>query len=359
MKMTGQPIVSFCIPTYNRIDMLEELVRNILSSPNPHIEIIVMDDYSNDGTVETLQAIDDSRLHVYAHNRKTSPFLNWYDALNKASGDWIFHVNDRDWIDAAQIDLLIQTLQELELQNVGFAVAGEKISDTQTVEIHNEGYETLSEFALRFSHPTGQIFRREDWDSIPDKEQYFNDEVYGDYPHGYLYAILGNRKKGAYLLFDICDKAHYRERVQRTISAVYKDRSNKKEWFLPESRYQLLIYAVENLHLIENPAHIKPFVLNSYWRFFSSVTLEWYNNCHNEILKKRYNRPDLETNYLSLLANGFDYINLFREYLANHTFYWADDDFYNRLCELDRQLINWLLSWTNELRRNSPENVYT
>lgn len=344
-------VVSFCIPTYNRVDMLKELVLNILSSPNPNFEIIVMDNCSTDSTLEMLKTISDTRLHVYTHASPVKPFVSWYDTLEKASGNWIFHVIDRDWIDASKIDLLISTLQELDKQNVGFAVAGEKFSkDSGGVQLFSEGLDTLLEFALRHSHPTGQIFRRADWNNISDRRKFFSEEKYGEYPHGYIYAILGNTKKGAYLHFDICDKIHYSKRVIRTISTVYTSNPEKKEWFWPESRYRLLTLAAENTDLITNSAHIKPFMLSRYATFFHAVTREWYANCHNEILKKRYNRPELETNYISLMANGFDYILLFRQYLEENNFHWADEEFYTNLCNLDVQHLYQLTKWTNELR---------
>lgn len=348
--MNHSAVVSFCIPTYNRKDMVIELVLNILSSSRQDIEVVVMDNCSTDDTIAALKSISDLRLKIYEHSHPVSAFKSWYDTLSKGTGDWIFHVNDRDWIDSSKIDLLAQSLRELSILNVGFAVAGEKISPEQPYKIYDEGLSTLCEFAMRFSHPTGQIIKKTVWDSIRNKEEFFNDELYGDYPHGYLYAIIGNHKKGAYLLFDICDKAHYKERVVKTFSTVYATRTNKKEWFLPESRYNLLTLAAVNIHLIENPAFYKLFILDRYVKFFYAVTSEWYNTCNNSILKMRYNRTDLETNYLSLMTNGFDYINLFREYLENNDFDWADKEFYNNLINLDCQLVKWLLEWTESLR---------
>ncbi|MBQ3556037.1 MAG: hypothetical protein IJA09_07475, partial [Bacteroidales bacterium] len=61
------------------------------------------------------------------------------------------------------------------------------------------------------------------------RKKYFADEKYGIYPHGYIYAMLGNYKKGAYLLFDICDKAHYNTRAVLTQSRFYKNKEDKKE----------------------------------------------------------------------------------------------------------------------------------
>ena len=50
------------------------------------------------------------------------------------------------------------------------------------------------------------------------------------------------------------------------------------------------------------------------------------------------------------MTNGFDYITLFREYLETQEFYWLDDDFYEGLCEIDCELVKWLLAYTNNLR---------
>ena len=350
--MSKKVVVSFCISTYKRKDMIEELVRHILSSSNQFIEVIVVDNYSKDETVANLKKIYDSRLKVYECETPRAATEAWYDALSKGSGEWLFQLIDRDWIDITKIDLLVASLQELEKRNVAFAVAGERFSNENDIHVCKDELETLKEFALRYSHPTGQIFRKKDWDSIKNKKLYFIDETYGIYPHGYLYAILGNSKKGAYLLFDICDKAHYSQRVARTTSAFYTSGSKNKEWFMPESRYQLLTLAAENIDLIENAFYRKMIMLDRYVKFFYSVTSEWYGNCHNEILKKRYHREDLETNYISLMVNGFDYIALFREFLEERNYEWADEEFYNALCSLDNKLIAWLLAWTNNLRKS-------
>lgn len=348
--MEKKRVVSFCISTYNRENIVDELVRNILSSQNQNFEVVVVDDCSDDRTVERLEAIKDSRLRVYKNEIRGGASACWYKALEKGEGDWLFQVLDRDWVDMSKMDTLIMSLQDLDKKNVAFAVAGERFSNDSNYEVYDEGIDTLCEFSLRYSHPTGQIFRRENWEGIKDKAKYFLDEKYGIYPHGYLYTILGNSKKGAYLLFDICDKAHYQERVLKTVSKFYSSQSEKKEWFWPESRYKLLILAANNIELVENKAFIKEIMLTRYIQFFNAVTKEWYGNCHNEVLKKRYGRPDLQTNYIELMVNGFDYVVLFREFLEEHNFYWADKEFYKVLVDIDKQLLGKMLDWTNALR---------
>lgn len=348
--MRKKPYISFCISSYNRREMVKELVLHILSIQSEEIEVIVMDDHSGDGTIESLNEICDERLHTYYKETQEGGTLCWYDALEKGGGVWLFQIIDRDWINTELIERLIEILRELEEQKVGFAVGGERISGERDYQIYQEGLETINEFGLRYSHPTGQIFRRKEWNAIANRRNFFADEEYGIYPHGYIYSIMGNSLKGAYILIDICDKAHYNQRIIKTVSKVYASRKDKLEWFLPESRFNLLKLACENIELIENKEWYAKIILEKYIMFFFCVTREWHANCRNEILKMRYHCPDLKTNYLNLMVNGFDYIALFREYLENMDFWWADDSFYEALCDVDRQLVEWLLKWANGLR---------
>ncbi len=348
--MEGRPYLSFCISAYNRKDMVEELVLHLLSIPRSDIEVIVMDDHSGDGTMEMLDKIKDERLYKYCEKKQVGGFLCWYDNLERGNGTWLFHVLDRDWIDITFVDRLIDTLHKLETLNVGFAAAGEKISTAQDYQIFDEGLKAINEFGLRFSHPTGQIFYRKAWDAIENKRRFFSEERFGVYPHGYIYTIMGNSLKGAYILFDICDKAHYNQRVIRTISTAYALRKDKTEWFWPESRFGLLKLACENIGLVQDTSLYANLILEKYILFFFSVTREWYYNCHNEILKRRYGRPEMSTNYIELMINGFDYIALFREYLEERGFWWADASFYAALSGVDGQLTQWLIKWTEELR---------
>lgn len=346
-----RPYVSFCISAYNRQDMVEELVIHLLSIQREDIEVIVVDDCSSDRTMDMLYGIGDKRLHAYCEKEQMGGALCWYDALEKGNGSWLFQVIDRDWINIGLVDKLIDTLHKLEQLNVGFAVGGERISEEMDYQIFSEGLETINEFGFRYSHPTGQIFLKKEWDTIEGRRKYFAEEMYGIYPHGYIYAIMGNSLKGAYLHFDICDKAHYNQRIIRTISTVYGSRKkDKTEWFWPESRFGLLKLACENIGLVQDASLHPNIILERYITFFFCVTREWYANCHNEILKMRYNRPEMSTNYVELLTNGFDYIALFREYLEGQGFEWADTSFYEALCSVDNQLVAWLLKWTNEIR---------
>lgn len=60
--MNSNMVLSICIPTYNRADVLLESIRNILSCEDDRFEIIVCDDSPNDVTIKELSKIEEKLL---------------------------------------------------------------------------------------------------------------------------------------------------------------------------------------------------------------------------------------------------------------------------------------------------------
>lgn len=64
----NKPLVSAIITTHNRIELLKRAILSVKNQMYPNIEIIVVNDNSNDGTTEYLNKLSDSSsniLHVY------------------------------------------------------------------------------------------------------------------------------------------------------------------------------------------------------------------------------------------------------------------------------------------------------
>lgn len=354
--MNNHIAVSFCIATHERKEMVYELVTKILTYPGDDIEVVVLDNASSDDSYEYLSKIKDDRYHIYQNMEWSRPEYSFYQVLEKGQGRWLFQIVDRDLINVDLIPLLIANLEECEKHNVGFAVGGEMISDKGTMRIFEAGEQTILQYALRQYHPTGEIFYKKAWDAIEDKAKYYYEDQKYKYANGILQAIIGNTMASAELQFDICDKAHYDARVMTTMARSHdcdkgdSEDAPKVEWFWPANRYRLLINALENLDLIQDKKVAVDLLLQRYVDFFFLVTSEFYSNCRNEVLKKRYNRPNMDTNYLELMANGFDYILMFRQHLEEGNYWFDTKDFREKLVMLDNKLLEWLTEWTNEIR---------
>ena len=90
------PSVSVIIATRNRRALLARALRSTLSQRRVDLEVIVVDDGSDDGTPEFLAGVDDGRLHVVRHSTSvgTSPAKN--DGLSRAAGEWVAFLDDDD-----------------------------------------------------------------------------------------------------------------------------------------------------------------------------------------------------------------------------------------------------------------------
>ena len=62
MENAKLPLVSVVIPTYNRIHTLPASVDSVLKQTYENLELIIMDDGSDDGTEDYVKSIADERV---------------------------------------------------------------------------------------------------------------------------------------------------------------------------------------------------------------------------------------------------------------------------------------------------------
>lgn len=110
----NHPLVSVVLCTYNGDRFVAEQLESICRQNYPHLEIIIVDDSSTDGTFELLTqyAQKDQRIRLY-HNEKNLGFnLNFNRACSLAKGDFIAIADQDDIWHESKIDILLAKLQE-------------------------------------------------------------------------------------------------------------------------------------------------------------------------------------------------------------------------------------------------------
>lgn len=104
-------LVSIIIPTYNRSEILNECLGQIENSlRETDVEVIVIDNNSNDNTMEICQKFDFCTrvLEIkqglsYARNR----------GAREATGDWIFYIDDDMYLHPHSLDHLIRRVKTI------------------------------------------------------------------------------------------------------------------------------------------------------------------------------------------------------------------------------------------------------
>lgn len=93
-------LVSIIIPSYNRAKTIERSINSILKQTYENIEIIVVDDYSNDNTEEIVKKMQDKRISYYKLEKNSGACFARNYGINKAKGEYIaFQDSDDEWKD--------------------------------------------------------------------------------------------------------------------------------------------------------------------------------------------------------------------------------------------------------------------
>ncbi len=89
--MTQSPLVSLCLPTYNGAAYLVPCLESILAQTVQDVEILILDDQSQDETLSIAQDYQrrDARIRLEVNERNLGLVGNWNRCVEQAHGEWI------------------------------------------------------------------------------------------------------------------------------------------------------------------------------------------------------------------------------------------------------------------------------
>ncbi len=141
------PIISVVIPVYNGERTIQETIESVLNQTFTDFELIIINDGSQDRTLEIVSSIKDERLKVFSYpNAGLSESRN--RGIFHASGEYISFIDADDLWTADKLELQLKALQE----NPQAAVA---YSWTKCID-------ELGNFSRRGSHisVTGDVYAK-------------------------------------------------------------------------------------------------------------------------------------------------------------------------------------------------------
>ena len=107
--MTDHPLVSVIIPTYNRASLIEKSVKSVYSQTYSNIELIVVDDGSEDDTERILSSYIDKNglvFHKHKENRGAPAARN--TGGNLAHGEFLAFLDSDDKWDPRKLEKQVQ-----------------------------------------------------------------------------------------------------------------------------------------------------------------------------------------------------------------------------------------------------------
>lgn len=115
--MNDQPLVTVYIPTYNRVELLKRAVESVQAQTYKNLEIIIVDDCSQDDTAVYLKEISnlDYRISFHLKQKNSGACASRNIALHMAKGEYITGLDDDDLFLPDRVSKFIQATQKYNM----------------------------------------------------------------------------------------------------------------------------------------------------------------------------------------------------------------------------------------------------
>lgn len=109
----NSPLVSVLVPSFNHARYLAERIESIMAQSFNDFELIVIDDYSTDGSNEILKSLQQKYGFAYVQNKRNTgtPFAAWERICAMARGRYIWVCESDDVAEPEFLETAVQSLQ--------------------------------------------------------------------------------------------------------------------------------------------------------------------------------------------------------------------------------------------------------
>jgi len=111
MNSPQAPLISIVIPTYNRADLIPKAIQSVLDQTYQNWELIIVDNYSDDGTKEVIDSFRDPRISMLLIPRTGSVAASRNLGVLHSKGEWIAFLDSDDWWFPAKLSSVCEVIQ--------------------------------------------------------------------------------------------------------------------------------------------------------------------------------------------------------------------------------------------------------
>jgi glycosyltransferase involved in cell wall biosynthesis len=197
-KMNQSPILSLCIRTYNRANILEKTISRIVScrSFDSDVELVISDNCSTDNTRQVCEHFAAKYDNVkYYCNEKNTLDYNFIQVLNRGKGQYLKLLNDWCYPTEEGLAIMKRFLLNNKDRNIPvfFTSGWARAKKKQFIECSNlDDYIKEISVMVTFNNLFGTW--KSDWDSLKNKERFTSLKLL---QVDWTYGIVGH--KGALL----------------------------------------------------------------------------------------------------------------------------------------------------------------
>ena len=111
--MAEKSLITIIIPVYNKEAYLKRCLDSVLAQTYPHLEVLLVDDCSKDGSLKICEdyAKRDARVRVLKQEENAGASAARNAGIEAATGDYIGFTDADDWIEPGMYEALLDAIQ--------------------------------------------------------------------------------------------------------------------------------------------------------------------------------------------------------------------------------------------------------
>lgn len=270
-----RPILSICIPTYNRASELDRLIRDCLESTRESdFEIVVSDNCSSDDTLERLGRIDDARLRILHSDRNMGSWENGARVLTSGAGKYSMILMDKDLMNLKRIGDVLPVLSRIDVAAGRITPDVENYETSVSCTLRKGIHDILLKEGLKFSHPSGYFFRTE----ILKREDVFGRLRSADpvlRPYSTDFQVLMMAKHGPFAVIR-APLVYLQLPPFKGVARSFTYREDEDLFFMPQYQYKVLVAYVNMMRELMFSPLLRFRAIAKYVRFLHRLSTDVY-----------------------------------------------------------------------------------
>lgn len=309
-----QYVLSICIASYNRKDVIVSDVKKYLSLDDTRFQVTVQDDGSTDGTFEELEKIKDSRLKLRSNTLNLGGLQNAKAALdNNEESEYVLNLNDKDCIAPNVMPSFLDYLEENRPYYGYVDLSNNKPIYVETVK---KGIDALKRLSYTCKHPSGFFWKSELFHDEINKEYYKKLPPKFDYQFDLMYAHCAVKYDGVIVYMPLIINANMRPELESAKSYTYTE---ENLFFGASKRLETYELFLKDIVILETSVNVKKqlqFSLTK--RTSASVTTGLRFLLQHAVVCRHYNLSPRVVSLREMLSNLVFVLRIYNKYAPSY-----------------------------------------
>jgi glycosyltransferase involved in cell wall biosynthesis len=273
MTEKNEVVVSFCIPTYNRAEYVRRCILSILNIESEQIEVVVVNNDSQDVTEKIVNSIKDTRISYYKNDKNIGAVLNIIETIKRAKGRWVFLLSDEDIIFKENILKIIKDISNGKYSENSVIFGNLKNPDGSYYQKYSDkkilaGDEAICKIGFSHAYMSGILLNKKLISLLNLND--LNIHNVGVYPHVYIFTY-------ACLFGDVITLNNdVVLMVEPRAEKSYIEKPGGNFYYHPKNRLaQFKIYVKIASDIVKNPQYKTRVLSYLYYKYLYSSTFGW------------------------------------------------------------------------------------